>query len=367
MANTCLFFTFSQIPALSGFSLFDVGSHRPYFDESKAAERFDLGLTRSLRPWTAWVRGLTEEFGERFRVSLAMDGLMLERLAGVSDLLDELRGLTEQQSLTWVAMPYFHSLSFLYGRGEFMRQVQMHREKLQQLGLGHPTAFYHPGGIYGNPMAFLADKMGFSVLITEGAGRRWEGRSSQYLYHPANMSQPRLLMRASMASDAWHPHGRGAAGTLPNPREFAQNLIDAPGQLTTLQLNLGQLNFSLQADAWKAVCGDVLKHRGLAFVPLAELATWACEGGMFEAEDFVSAHAPHDLSPWQGSPLQTESLDKLYWLEGNIQAWQDQDLMRTWSLLQHSDYFLQMSHGDYLNYMNILADFQLKLGVEAFG
>ncbi len=367
MANTSLFFTFSQTPPIAGFSLFDVGSHKPYFNETIAAERFDLGLTRSLQPWTNWVKNMALEFGERFKVSLAMDGLMLERLGGNLGLLKDLQALTKQENLSWVAMPYFHSLSFLYGRGEFMRQVQMHREKLQELGFGHPVAFYHPGGIYGNPMAFLADKMGFSVLITEGAGRRWEGRSTQYLYHPANMSQPRLLMRSSLASDAWHPQGRGAAGALPNPVQFAQDLIDAPGQLTTLQLNLGRLNFGSQKDRWEKVCRTVLQHRGLSFVPLEELATWSCDGGMFEAENFVSAHAPHDLSPWQGSPLQVEALDKLYWLEGNIQAWQDEDLMRTWSLLQHSDYFLQMSHGDYLTYMNILADFQLKLGVEAFG
>lgn len=375
MAHTSLFFHLHHPLPLQPYTLFQVGTHQPYFDEAFSACYFDKLVDHTLRPWTSWLEQMGQQHGERFRVALCVSGVTLERLEAQNPaLLSRWQTLVQQGTLSWVGTTYYASLSFLYGRGEFMRQVQLHREKLFALGGTQVTAFYHPGGIYGNPLAFLLERLGFRSLYTEGRGPWQEARNAQYLCHPAHLSHPRLLLRNPAFSDAWHVW---PGQVLPQPQELAQHLSEAEGQLSLLTLDLHRLPFGQQGSLWTHWVEAFLRRPGQRLVGPAELTTWEAEGGHLDAADFISSLGPeHDLSPWQGNPMQQESLEKLYWLEGQVQAWQDEEAIRTWSLLQQSSHLLAMGphlaqslspfatpHAAYLAFMNVLADWQLKLGV----
>jgi alpha-amylase/alpha-mannosidase (GH57 family) len=92
------------------------------------------------------------------------------------------------------------------------------------------------------------------------------------------------------------------------------------------------------------------------------------------------ADEERDLSAWIGNNLQDDALEKLSALSEKIEEVDDVDLKRDWNYLQSSDHFYYMctkwlSDGDvhkyynpypspyeaYINYMNVLSDFAIRL------
>jgi len=98
-------------------------------------------------------------------------------------------------------------------------------------------------------------------------------------------------------------------------------------------------------------------------------------------EDPISwADEERDLTAWLGNDLQDDAFDNLYSLEEMVRNSNDPEIQKDWCYLQTSDHFYYMctkwfSDGDvhkyfnpygspyeaYINYMNVLADFQLRL------
>jgi len=87
-----------------------------------------------------------------------------------------------------------------------------------------------------------------------------------------------------------------------------------------------------------------------------------------------------DLNAWLGNDLQQDAFDKLYALSEKIDQYTDTDLLNDWQYLQTSDHFYYMStkyftdggecssfnpynspYDAFVNYMNILNDFTLRL------
>jgi hypothetical protein len=99
-----------------------------------------------------------------------------------------------------------------------------------------------------------------------------------------------------------------------------------------------------------------------------------------EAVDILSSPEPiswsgieKDISLWNGNDLQQEALNKLYAVGERVRLCSDRPLRHDWLMLQSSDHFRYMSHKDafgtyyespydaFMNYMNILADFLLRV------
>ena len=64
---------------------------------------------------------------------------------------------------------YYHSLSFLYSRQEFEKQVELHRKKIKKLFGVVPKVFRNTELIYSNEIAKVAEEMGFDAILAEGA------------------------------------------------------------------------------------------------------------------------------------------------------------------------------------------------------
>ncbi len=98
------------------------------------------------------------------------------------------------------------------------------------------------------------------------------------------------------------------------------------------------------------------------------------------------ADEERDLTAWLGNDLQDEAFEKLYALEGKVKKSKDPGIYRDWRYLQTSDHFYYMctkffSDGDihayfspyespydaFINYMNVLSDFILRLKQEETG
>src|SRR5690606_39295666 len=89
--------------------------------------------------------------------------------------------LAETGCVEFLAETYHHSLSFLYSRDEFVRQVRAHTEKIRALFHQTPTVFRNTELIYNNELAAFVDAMGYKGVLCEGLDYALRGRSPNFV------------------------------------------------------------------------------------------------------------------------------------------------------------------------------------------
>ncbi len=131
----------------------------------------------------------------------------------------------------------------------------------------------------------------------------------------------------------------------------------------------------------EALPDAVLRLPGFAFVTPSEAAERHEPVAELDVHNFMSwADVERDLTAWLGNDMQHDAIEAVYRLEQRVKRRNDPDMLRTWQRLQTSDHFYYMctkwfSDGDvhsyfnpygtpydaYINYMNVLADFTLRI------
>jgi len=135
-------------------------------------------------------------------------------------------------------------------------------------------------------------------------------------------------------------------------------------------------------DFMKELPGRVFSHSGFSFSLPRELEK--------ELQPVSAVHVPYptswadeerDLTAWLGNELQDEAFSKLYELKKLVKKSKDPEIKRDWLFLQTSDHFYYMCtkwfsdgavhkyfnpygspYEAFINYMNVLADFKIRLG-----
>ena len=134
-------------------------------------------------------------------------------------------------------------------------------------------------------------------------------------------------------------------------------------------------------DVMRALPDAVLRHPDFSFKTPTEAANSLSPRARLDVPQFMSwADAERDLTAWLGNDMQHDAIHALYACEPQVRALNDPGLTRAWRRLQTSDHFYYMctkwfSDGDvhkyfnpygspydaYINFMNVLADFEMRL------
>jgi len=130
-------------------------------------------------------------------------------------------------------------------------------------------------------------------------------------------------------------------------------------------------------DFLRAFPGEVLKHPDFRFQTPIEVVTENEPVAQLDIPNYISwADMERDLTAWIGNPMQTDAISVLYGMEKQVRRKKNAGVLDIWRRLQTSDHFYYMctkwfADGDvhkyfnpyqspydaYINYMNILADF----------
>jgi len=126
---------------------------------------------------------------------------------------------------------------------------------------------------------------------------------------------------------------------------------------------------------------EILKCPDLGFRTPSQIIPEPSSVGMLDVKETISwADSERDLTAWTGNGMQRDALQSLYQMEERVKKSGDEDVLRTWRMLQTSDHFYYMctkwfADGDvhtyfnpwespydaYISYMNILDDFDRNL------
>ena len=170
MATVCFYFQVHQPFRLKRYQVFDIGHDHDYFNDyvndRLSNEKILQKVARKCYlPANAVMLELLEKHPE-FKISYSLSGVFLDQIEKYSpETLASFQKLVKTGRVEILDETYYHSLSFLYSKDEFRKQVLMHREKVKKLFGVEPTTFRNTELIYNNELANYIEGMGYKAIV----------------------------------------------------------------------------------------------------------------------------------------------------------------------------------------------------------
>ncbi len=383
MPSVCFYFQVHQPLRLKHYTVFDDSDH--YFDEGKNAFICRKVANKCYLPANRLLLDMIRRYDGRFRIAYSITGVLLEQLHNYSpEVMSTFDALAETGCVEFLAETYYHSLSFLYSRDEFIEQVEKHIETIDYLFGQKPRVFRNTELIYNNDLAALIESMGnFDAVITEGADHILGRRSPNFVYHPKGCSKLKLLLKNYSLSDdiAFRFSNRGWSQWPLTADKYARwvSSINGNGNVVNLFMDYETFGEHQWADTGifdfvRHLPDEILRHPDNNFKTPSEVVQSYQSVDTVDVPHIISwADTERDLSAWLGNAMQSNAIHELYRLERKIKKTGDERIIADWRKLQASDHFYYMctkyfADGDvhkyfnpydspydsYINFMNVL-------------
>ncbi len=334
---------------------------------------------------------IIKKYGSRFKVTFSLTGIVLDQFELYApDVLDSFRQLAETGCVEFLAETYSHSLVALKDKDEFTKQVREHSDKIKKYFNQEPEVFRNTELIYSDDIGSQDFDMGFKAMLTEGAKHILGWKSPNYLYYNAINPRLKVLLKNFKLSDdiAFRFSNQGWSEYPLTSEKFVSWLNDIDKKEETVNLFMDYETFGEHqwADTGifeflKALPGAVFKRSDFLFSTPSEVADKLQPVAAVNVPNPISwADVERDLTAWLGNELQTDAFNKLYSLTERVNKCTQPEILKDWKYMQSSDHLYYMStkffsdgevhayfnpyespYDAYINYMNILSDFILRL------
>jgi len=396
MPSVCFYFQVHQPYRIKQYRVFDIGNDSEYFNDDSDRDLNNQKILqkvarKSYLPANAVMLDLLNEHPD-FKVSFSLSGVLMEQLEKYSpETLISFQKLVETGRAEILSETYFHSLSFLYSKNEFRKQVEMHRERVKYFFGVEPQVFRNTELIYNNDLAREVEALGFKGVLSEGADHVLGWRSPNFLYRPTGAKRMKLLLKNYRLSDdiAFRFSSRDWDGYPLTAPTFAQwvSAVNGNGNVINLFMDYETFGEHQWEDTGifnflRHLPGEILKNPDNDFVTPSEAIDRYSDVAELDIPHFISwADVERDLSAWLSNPIQHDAINKLYALEERVLATGDEQIISDWRRLQTSDHFYYMctkwfSDGDvhkyfnpyktpyeaFISFMNVLNDLKLRIG-----
>ena len=395
MSSICLYFQVHQPRRIKRFKHFNIGDNQYYFDDASDGNLNNKKLINKVSkkcylPTNKVLLSLLQNHPE-FKFAFSFSGLVLEQFEEyVPKTLRSFQELVKTGRVEVLSETYYHSLSFLHSRNEFLSQIKLHDQKIKDLFGITPKVFRNTELIYNNSLARFIEKLGYIGILAEGADHVLDWRSPNFVYSPYGTKKISLLLKNYRLSDdiafrfsdsTWKHHPLTV-------EKFANwvNAINGNGEVINLFMDyetFGEHQWAATGifDFLSLLPGELLKHPDNDFVTPSEAIKRYKPVAKLNIPQFISwADIERDLSAWLSNEMQRDAISQLFKLEKPIHASKNQELLKAWRSLTTSDHFYYMctkwfADGDvhkYFNpydspydafryYMNVLADMKYRL------
>jgi alpha-amylase len=366
---------------------------RLYFDEELNRRVLERVSRRCYLPANSVLLQQLDHFrnyGKKFKVAFSLSGVFLEQARRwAPEVVESFKALSSTGLVEFLDQTYYHSLACFVNDEELEEQVREHRALMRDLLGVEPVAVENTEFIYNNRIACLFDRMGFKVVVTEGAERVLGWRSPNYLYK-ARGCGIRVLMRNYRLSDdiGFRFASRGWSEYPLTADKYSAWLAATPGDVVVVAVDYETFGEHFPAETGileflRWLPGEVLKWEHLRFSTPSEVAgakPVRDEIDVPEDQTISWADIEKDASAWLGNDMQRDSFHRLRELWHAVRALPSRSWVRVWKLLSTSDHFYYMSTkgggpgevhayfshypsavAAYANYLDVLADFETRV------
>ena len=389
MKTVCFYFQVHQPWRLKTYRFFNMGNDHNYLDDFTNRSIMQKVARQCYLPMNALLLSLIEENKGAFKCSFSITGSAVEQFkAYAPEVLESFKKLAATGCVEFLGETYSHSLSSLYSADEFKSEVKLHSAMLKEEFGIKPTAFRNTELIYSDDIAKAVEGMGFKTMLAEGAKHILGWKSPNFVYTDAVDNKLRLLLRNYKLSDdiAFRFSNEGWPEWPLSADKFAQWVASETGDVVNLFMD-----YETFGEHQKAATGifDFMKALPAALLATGELEFATVSEASKKLQPVAVLHCPHtmswadeerDVTAWLGNDLQNEAFAKLYALAPKVKKAKNKDFEYVWHFMQNSDHFYYMatkwfSDGDvhsyfnpygsayeaFINYMNVLADFDIEL------
>ncbi len=391
MRSICFYFQVHQPLRLQTYRFFDIGYNHYYYNDFDNKTIIKRVAEASYLPMNNLLLKLIKEYGSKFKVSFSITGIAIDQFEKFApEVIKSFQELAKTGSVDFIGETYAHSLASLKDKEEFKYQVKKHSDKIQELFGQKPKAFRNTALIYSDEIGEMVHELGYDIMLTEGAKHILGWKSPNYMYCNATNPKLKLLLKNYHLSDdiSFRFSNQNWNEWPLTSEKFTQWLKDIDKNEEVVNLFMDYCTFGEYQkketgifEFMKALPKRVFANTKFNFNTPSELAKKMQPISPIYVPYPISwADEERDLTAWLGNELQKEAFDKLYALSGKVKAAKDQFLNNDWQNLQVSDHFYFMStkwfsdgeihrfHNPYkspyeafINYMNIISDFEARL------
>ncbi len=396
MRAIVFYFQVHQPYRLKQYRFFEIGTDHYYYNDYANRSIMRKVADKCYLPMNNLLLELIEKYNGRFKVAFSISGVAIDQFRQYApEVLESFQKLAATGNVEFLDETYAHSLASLKSPQEFRRQVEMHRELMQELFGQKPQVFRNTELIYSDDIARMVYQMGYKAMITEGAKHVLGWRSPNYVYYAAPVPKLKLLLKNYQLSDdiAFRFSNRFWDQWPLTAEKYVSwlNAIDKKQDVVNLFMDyetFGEHQWAETGifDFMRALPEYVFKYTDFSFMTPSEAVETFQPVAPIQVPNPISwADEARDLTAWLGNEMQNEAFEKIYSLEPLIHQTDDPQLWKDWLYLQTSDHFYYMctkffSDGDvhmyfnpyntpydaFINYMNVVSDFELRLNREIF-
>ena len=388
MTSICFYFQVHQPFRVRDYSFFDIGNSHFYEDDKKNEEILNKVADKCYLKANKKMMELIHRQDGKFKISYSISGTAIEQFEKYRpDVLQSFIDLSNTGCVEFLSETYSHSLSFIYSKPEFKRQVEKHSKIIKKYFNQTPKVFRNTELIYNNELASFIEGMGYKGIVCEGVDRLLNGRTPNFIYQPTGAPTIKLLLKNYLLSDdiAFRFSDTGWKEFPLTADKFKHWVHAIAGNGETINLFMDYETFG--EHQWEStgifnfldlLPAEILKHPDFDFKTPSEVIASYPARDTYDAHDFISwADTERDLSAWSSNSMQQESLKRIYSIEKDVLVCGDPDLLNVWEKLQTSDHFYYMctkfwNDGDvhkyfspfdspydaYMYFMNIFSDLE---------
>ena len=359
MLNIIFYFQVHQPYRLNHFNVLDINRNAEMFDDKLNGLVMKKVAEKCYLPTNELLYELIKQSEGRFKIAFSITGTAIEQFKLYSpETLDSFKRLVDTGCVELLGETYFHSLAFLYDTNEFLDQVMMHRDLMQQEFGYYTTTFRNTELIYQDRLSDIIYEIeGFKTIVTEGVDRILQWRTPLYAYKNYSKDINLLLKYYQLADDIAFRFSNRDWPEYPLTVDKFVNWIDhltlaeTGGKNLFLNLFMDYETFGEHQWASSGIF-DFMRHFPAAVLAkghlgfanpkdTSHLANYQQEGLSFI--DAVSwADEQRDLSAWLENDMQKNAIETLYELFFRIKEKGDPELLRIARLLSTSDHFYYM-------------------------
>ncbi len=378
MPSICLCFEVNHPWVLSPYTFWDICKGKMDFvDEAETIAQLEKISTAFYLPLNQKLRELMMEYKGNLRLSFYIPGATIDLFEKYQPrVLESFAKLGWTNGAEFMGGTHNHSLSFFFSKKEFVRQVQKHHEKVRKSFDQEPFVFVHPELFYSDPLAAtLTDELQYSGLITDISPTVFRNRNKYYLYQPATLKRPTLLIKSETYSQMFLKLFQPSLKY--GVKEFVDTLRNEVerDQVAMLYMDYDLLfRRNAKSAIWLQVFQDLVQET-LKYPDLYWLTP----------SMVVARHKPIDSLPpithshdntmtlsrsWFEHSFRKEALHKLYGIETLVKNNKHESSMEIWELLQSMSYlsdviskentsYNKIPYKHYYTFINILTRLQV--------
>jgi len=394
MKSICLVFQVHQPVRFRRYRFFDIGANHSYVDLNAIETNMQKLAKHCYLPANDLLLRQIERLKGKLKVAFYISGVTIEQFLWYApEVYESFKKLAETGCIDFLSGTYSGSLASLFSPEAFREQSARHQKAISDM-TGHPSTVYqNTGMIYSDEIGSMISEMGYKGVITEGARHILGWKSPDLLYCNAIFPQCKVLFRNSQLSDdltfrfsdtKWseYPLTLGKFLSRVQPTGPGEEVINIALEYETLGSLIPEKSGILSfLDHFIFLAGQ---NPEVCFTTPSEVIEQLQPVSPVNVPDPISWNGEErDQGDWTGNDLQGEALSKLYGLVPQVRYLSDPYLTRDWNFLQSCDHFDWMSTRQFtgprhhlpnpyespfdafINYMNILNDFKLRLDISS--